>query len=73
MKCISFKDADRQTDKPSNNQALSQTFGPQVINQLCKNYFFKIGVEICNMHPKPCMSNLVVEFFKVSALIAFFK
>ena len=23
------------------------------------------------MHPKPCLSNLVVEFFKVSALIVF--
>ena len=23
------------------------------------------------MHPKPCMSNLVEEFVKVSALIAF--
>ena len=23
------------------------------------------------MHPKPCLSNLVVEFFKVSGLIVF--
>ena len=23
------------------------------------------------MHPKPCMSNLVVEFVKVSALVVF--
>ena len=31
-------DRDRQTNnKTSNTQALSQKFGPQAINQLCKN------------------------------------
>ena len=30
-----------------------------------------MGVEICNMHLKPCMSNLVVELFKLSALIVY--
>ena len=32
---------------------------------------FQIGGGICDMHPNLFMSNLVVEFFKVSALIVF--
>ena len=30
-----------------------------------------MGGGICNLHPKPCISNLVVEFFNDSALIVF--
>ena len=30
-----------------------------------------MGEVICSMPAKPCMSNLVADFFKVSALIIF--